>query len=453
MLIKTVWIILTFFNIIVTKGYDDLSANKVAQQYKTSICNLLCVADNAVDRDIQTCTRTEDIGTTSIEKSTWWYVDLGGVYNLYNIRIQFKDYGGYTMRQRGRFAGFSLYVSNTTDRHMGHLCYKDGPQLPPLDFNTNCITRGRYVIFYNERLPGTTYPIGYELAPVFTQLCEVTVTGCSSSDVYGENCDKVCPDNCQGRRCDIINGTCLSCTPGWLGVHCDKACPVGYYGLQCESKCVGQCKDSVGCNHTTGMCDNGCDDGWTGSNCIKECPLGNHGPDCVYKCSGKCLGGVVCNRTTGKCDTGCDIGYTGELCEAGCEIGTFGKSCTNQCSGHCLDNLPCNPTTGHCDSGCDSGYVEPFCNKTELESNALMDSCNEQSYIAGLSVLVIICFVLGNVCIFLMWKYYRLVKKMQSLQYISIIRTSTQDNNADNCQQYEELHISENGCPNIEFRH
>lgn len=81
------------------------------------------------------------------------------------------------MRQRGRFAGFSLYVSNTTDRHMGHLCYKDGPQLPPLDFNTNCITRGRYVIFYNERLPGTTYPIGYELAPVFTQLCEVTVTG------------------------------------------------------------------------------------------------------------------------------------------------------------------------------------------------------------------------------------------------------------------------------------
>lgn len=80
------------------------------------------------------------------------------------------------MRQRGHFAGFSLYVSNTTDRHMGHLCYKDGPQLPPLDFNTNCLTHGRYVIFYNERLPGTTYPMGYELAPVFTQLCEVTVT-------------------------------------------------------------------------------------------------------------------------------------------------------------------------------------------------------------------------------------------------------------------------------------
>lgn len=50
-------------------------------------------------------------------------------------------------------------------------------------------------------------------------------------------------------------------------------------------------------------------------------------------------------------------------------------------------------------------------------------------------------------------KYYRLVKKMHSLQYTSIIRTSTQDINADNCQQYEELHIAENGCLNIEFRH
>lgn len=81
------------------------------------------------------------------------------------------------MRQRGRFAGFYLYASNTTDRHMGHLCYKDGPELPPLDFNTNCITHGRYVIFYNERLSRLTYPTGYETSAVYTELCEVTVTG------------------------------------------------------------------------------------------------------------------------------------------------------------------------------------------------------------------------------------------------------------------------------------
>lgn len=81
------------------------------------------------------------------------------------------------MRQRGRFAGFSLYVSNTTDRENGKLCYKDGPQLPLLDFNTNCIVQGRYVIFYNERLDGIKYPFGYEIGNVISELCEVIVTG------------------------------------------------------------------------------------------------------------------------------------------------------------------------------------------------------------------------------------------------------------------------------------
>lgn len=83
------------------------------------------------------------------------------------------------MRQRGRFAGFSLYVSNTTDRHSGYmyLCYKDGAVLPPLDFNTNCVTHGRYIIFYNERLLLANYPIDYEVSPVVMELCEVIVTG------------------------------------------------------------------------------------------------------------------------------------------------------------------------------------------------------------------------------------------------------------------------------------
>lgn len=80
------------------------------------------------------------------------------------------------MRQRGRFAGFSLYVSNSTDIPSGFLCYKDGQELPPLDFNTNCIANGRYVIFYNERIYGKSYP-GYITSNVITELCEIIVTG------------------------------------------------------------------------------------------------------------------------------------------------------------------------------------------------------------------------------------------------------------------------------------
>ena len=80
------------------------------------------------------------------------------------------------MRQRGRFAGFSLYISNTGDMASSSLCYKDGPELPPLNFTTTCTLFGRYVIFYNERLHGVTYPEGYELS-VFMELCEVIVYG------------------------------------------------------------------------------------------------------------------------------------------------------------------------------------------------------------------------------------------------------------------------------------
>lgn len=81
------------------------------------------------------------------------------------------------IRQRGRFAGFSLYVSTTGDIQGSTLCYKDGPQLPPLNFTTTCTTSGRYVIFYNERLDGVTYPNGYELINAMAELCQVTVQG------------------------------------------------------------------------------------------------------------------------------------------------------------------------------------------------------------------------------------------------------------------------------------
>lgn len=85
-------------------------------------------------------------------------------------------------RQRGRFAGFSLYVSKSdvssdADIKDSTLCYKDSPPLPPLNFTAICLKQGRYVIYYNERLGGATYPTGYENNNVVTELCEVKVQG------------------------------------------------------------------------------------------------------------------------------------------------------------------------------------------------------------------------------------------------------------------------------------
>ena len=82
------------------------------------------------------------------------------------------------LRQRGRFAGFSLYVSNDGNIDDTFLCYMDGPLLPTLNFTTTCITSGRYVTFYNERLDGVTYPAGYEVSgSIIMELCEVYVNG------------------------------------------------------------------------------------------------------------------------------------------------------------------------------------------------------------------------------------------------------------------------------------
>ncbi|XP_056017458.1 receptor-type tyrosine-protein phosphatase epsilon-like [Ostrea edulis] len=351
-----------------TYGYQILSqTNETAQATEIHGCHAagtchLYQSSNAVDGDINTCTRTKEIGFTSPDKWTWWYVDLENVLRIYSIRIQFKDYGKqYATRQRGRAAGFSLYVSNTTIKEDGYLCYKNGQELPTLDFSTTCVKHGRYVIFYNERLHGITYPTGYQTAAVHTELCEVTVTGCEESDVFGYNCDVPCPNNCQESRCDIVNGTCLvGCTAGWVGHFCNKSCPAGYYGLQCNSTCIGHCRDNLSCNHTTGRCDYGCGNGWTGTHCNPECPAESYGPDCVYNCSGQCLSYLPCNRTTGICDDGCNPGYTGELCDKICNATFYGENCSVLCNENCV-NQSCDHITGSCTYGCKPGWKTPHC--------------------------------------------------------------------------------------------
>ena len=79
----------------------------------------------------------------------------------------------------GRLFGFSVYVSNTTDRSQGTLCFKDNNftlNTIPYVFSTNCSVYGQYVIYYNERLPRVAYPDGY-YSTVAIALCEVEVYG------------------------------------------------------------------------------------------------------------------------------------------------------------------------------------------------------------------------------------------------------------------------------------
>ena len=57
-------------------------------------------AENAVDGNTATCTRTDHIGPNSPHKTVWWKVDLGGVFNIYSVNIMFKNYDGYGMNKK-----------------------------------------------------------------------------------------------------------------------------------------------------------------------------------------------------------------------------------------------------------------------------------------------------------------------------------------------------------------
>ena len=76
---------------------DDLSYNKDASQSHTAT-GTAHGAQNAVDRNTTTCMRTKPIGSTSPDKTVWWKVDLGGVYNIYSVNILFKNYDGYGIK-------------------------------------------------------------------------------------------------------------------------------------------------------------------------------------------------------------------------------------------------------------------------------------------------------------------------------------------------------------------
>lgn len=39
--------------------------------------------------------------------------------------------------------------------------------------------------------------------------------------LYGDDCIKACPDNCTNKTCQILDGSCFKCKPGWKGPKCN----------------------------------------------------------------------------------------------------------------------------------------------------------------------------------------------------------------------------------------
>ena len=160
-----------------------------------------------------------------------------------------------------------MYVSNTTNKSDGVLCFKDNNytlDTIPYVFNTTCAVHGQYVIYFNEYKTGDRYAnFTNDTRYAFNELCELEVygkrlyscylhfyylfnqvtyafdllryktqrniidlfillsfIGCPNPGFYGLSCNKPCTDpNC--RYCHIETGACQGCKPGYQGHRCE----------------------------------------------------------------------------------------------------------------------------------------------------------------------------------------------------------------------------------------
>nr|XP_022308874.1 receptor-type tyrosine-protein phosphatase T-like [Crassostrea virginica] len=312
------------------------------------------------------------------QRKATWRVNLGSILSIHHITIYYRTGNRAWGPSNGftpRFLGFSLYISNTTRKSDGTLCFHDTNftvDTIPAVFNTTCPVLGQYVIYYNERLAGVTYPDNYS-ENAFNELCEVEVYGCPSPGLYGPNCSIPCPDpNCH--HCNSENGRCQGCKLGYEGHQCEIACEDGKFGLGCNESC-GQCLDPNNCSKEDGTCLNGCAPGYNGSLCKTPCRRGTYGTEC-HKMCGHCFGEQNCFHINGTCLNGCGPGYYGDLCKTVCDHGYFGPECKGKC-GQCLDNNTCNRLDGICPNGCQSGYQGNFC-KTACDQGYYGIECKRE---------------------------------------------------------------------------
>ncbi|XP_056002291.1 uncharacterized protein LOC130049109 isoform X2 [Ostrea edulis] len=214
--------------VIYTTAYENLALRRPAwQQHNYSGREMQWGAAKAVDglytdrsAGGNQCTQSNNRQTTAT-----WRVDLESVVSISHIDFYYRtDNLPIPSVYTTRFAGFYLYVSNTTSKDDGHLCFHEIQTVDgtPIENQTiSCSVHGRYVIYYNERKPGVNYP-SYYSQYAFNELCEVEVNGCPDPRYYGVNCNQPCPDGCQEKRCDVITSQCLGCIPGYQGPRCSQ---------------------------------------------------------------------------------------------------------------------------------------------------------------------------------------------------------------------------------------
>ncbi|XP_062578871.1 scavenger receptor class F member 1-like [Saccostrea cucullata] len=294
--------------------------------------------------------------------ATWW-VNLTSIQSIHDIRIYYRTDNTPWDSLNGfatRFLGFYVYVSNTTNKADGELCFHDtnySRATIPAVLDIPCLVHGQYVIYYNERPQNSSYSSQYS-PDAHNELCEVEVNGCNKAGYYGPTCSIPCRRNCH--YCHIETGACQGCKPGYKGHNCEIQCNGGWYGQDCAHKCGACFGGDRQCHHVSGTCVEGCAAGFQGQLCKTKCLPGTFDRNCKGNCSQNCRIPGQCYARTGACKGGCQPGWEGPQCETVCKR-KYGEKCSKVCK-FCR-NSACDPVDGFCLQGCTEGYQGPLCNE------------------------------------------------------------------------------------------
>ncbi|XP_069117582.1 receptor-type tyrosine-protein phosphatase epsilon-like isoform X2 [Argopecten irradians] len=345
---------------------------------------------NAVDGNTNQLLRQKSCAHQAEGQSeAWWRVDLQKQVTIDNIEIYYRDEGvtGWT-GWRNRFAGYEVYLSNTTERRGEDRCFVDSSQeVDGILSHVNlpgCKGTAQYVTVYNHRETPKRQPWYSDFVQL--ELCEVQVYGCEVGTYGNGNCDQTCSPNCPDGLCDPTDGHCIYCGINTYMRSDESVC------RPCPDNCAGPCS-------SLGLCNEGCVDG-------------THGDRCELKCPDNC-GTDVCDRDSGECKDGCVDGTYGDRCELecsenctsctqdgkqclGCIDGAFGSSCSKTC-GNCED-MRCSLDTGDCDTPCLTGWVGQQCDVKVFTQSGNTDNIGVYAGGAG-GVAVFVLLVIAIVCV------------------------------------------------------